>query len=166
MLSLYMLTIAGTGHRPDKLGGYSDEVFQALVDLADSSLVYFNPDIVISGMALGWDQALAQACINRKLKFVAAVPFRGQESKWPRESQEKYKEILSKAYETVFVSSLYDKGVMQKRNIWMVDQLEDEKDFLLALWDGSDGGTKNCIKYAERKQKKIVNLWEIYQNLI
>jgi len=47
---------------------------------------------------------------------------------------------------------------MQTRNIWMVDNC----DLVLALWDGSDGGTGNCIKYANKIGKPIVNLWDKY----
>jgi uncharacterized phage-like protein YoqJ len=35
---------------------------------------------------------------------------------------------------------------MQVRNEWMVDHCND----LLAVWDGSDGGTGNCVRYAQR----------------
>jgi hypothetical protein len=31
------MIIAGTGHRPDKLGGYGDEVFNKLVSLAKNN---------------------------------------------------------------------------------------------------------------------------------
>ncbi len=38
---------------------------------------------------------------------------------------------------------------MQKRNEWMVDNC----DMLVAVWDGTDGGTYNCIDYAKRMKK-------------
>jgi hypothetical protein len=31
---------------------------------------------------------------------------------------------------------------------------------VIALWDGSTGGTKNCIDYAQRKQIEIINAWQ------
>lgn len=156
----------GTGHRPDKLGGYDDDTFSKLVDLAEAYIESKGPPaIIISGMALGWDQALAQAAINCNIPFVAAVPFKGQENKWPEVSKERYKKLLDQAGEVVILSSHYDKGVMQQRNIWMVDQLTGRDDHVVALWDGSDGGTKNCIKYAEKKRIKIVNLWPIFTKL-
>lgn len=55
------MIVAGTGHRPNKLGGYGDDVFERLVALARTYLWHMEPWHVISGMALGWDQALAQA---------------------------------------------------------------------------------------------------------
>ena len=42
-----------------------------------------RPDAVISGMALGWDQAVARATADLGIPWVAAITFEGQESKWP-----------------------------------------------------------------------------------
>lgn len=156
--------IAGTGHRPDKLGGYSERIHKILIDLAEAALEDYKPEMVISGMALGWDQALAQASINLGIPFTAAIPFQGHPLKWPEESQKRYSKILDKAENIVILSTSYNPGVMQKRNVWMVDQLSSD-DMLLALWDGSDGGTRNCIKYAEKKDINIVNLWPIFLEL-
>lgn len=55
------MILAVTGHRPNKLGGYSKQAYRKLVKIAEVNLKKLNPDKVISGMALGWDQALAQA---------------------------------------------------------------------------------------------------------
>jgi uncharacterized phage-like protein YoqJ len=151
-----MNIIAGTGHRPNKLGGYSDKVFYRLVDLAKASLAQYKPDIVISGMALGWDQALAEAATRLKIPFIAAVPFIGQENSWPEDSQDYYMELLDQASEIITVSDGgYHPRKMQLRNIWMVDRSEK----ILALWDGSRGGTFNCVQYALSKKKPVINMW-------
>jgi hypothetical protein len=78
------MILAATGHRPDKLGGYDLSIYRKLVGLAYSYLRKQTPDVVISGMALGWDQAVAEAAVKASTPFIAAIPFRGQESKWPR----------------------------------------------------------------------------------
>jgi hypothetical protein len=73
-MSIYTgLIVAGTGHRPDKLGGYSDDAFNLLVKIAKHWLEMNKPTRVISGMALGWDQALATAAVEVDIPFVAAV---------------------------------------------------------------------------------------------
>jgi hypothetical protein len=59
----------------------------------------------LSGMALGWDLAVAKACTILGVPFLAAVPFAGQENIWPRESKELYHELLAQASEVVIVSS-------------------------------------------------------------
>lgn len=147
--------LAGTGHRPDKLGGYSKEVTDKLIDLA---VKYIPKDTtkIISGMALGWDMALAYAAIERNIPFIAAIPFKGQESKWPPYSQSEFNFLLEKAEEIVIVSDGgYGAWKMQVRNKWMVDHCDE----VVSLWDGSAGGTANCIKYANSVKKPITNLW-------
>lgn len=73
--------ICGTGHRPDKLGGYSNEVTQKLIRVCRFGLEKLQPSLVISGMALGYDQALAEAAIELKIPFHAYCPCYGQDSK-------------------------------------------------------------------------------------
>ncbi len=151
------MIIAATGHRPNKLGGYTDQVKQRLLDLATAALKHYKPTHVISGMALGWDQAVALAAVNLNIPFIAAVPFKGQESQWPQSSKDDYQTLLDLAQEVIIVCpGDYSPEKMQKRNEWMVEKCE----MLLALWDGSPGGTKNCIDYAKRDANPIVNLWD------
>ena len=153
------MVIAGTGHRPARLGFYSIEAFDNLVKIADRWLEENKPERVISGMAIGWDMALAQATINRNIPLTCAIPFRGQENKWNTTSKNLYHHIISKAENVVYVCEAgYDASKMQIRNEWMVDHC----DVLLAMWDGSTGGTFNCIKYAKKRKKPIVNIYERY----
>lgn len=148
--------VAGTGHRPNKLGGYGKEVFDILVSIAEGWLKVNRPTGVISGMALGWDMALAQASINLGIPFVAAVPFKGQECKWPEQSQREYNRIINHAAKVIYVCEPgYAPYKMQKRNKWMVDRCN----ILLAMWDGTEGGTGNCISYANKKSTQIINLY-------
>lgn len=150
------MILAATGHRPDKLGGYGDDVFDALTWQATIILSEMKPKSTISGMALGWDQAFAQASANLGIPFLAAVPFVGQESKWPPASQAKYAALIAKAASVHVVSpGGYAAWKMQVRNCWMVDNC----DHVLALWDGSAGGTSNCVKYAEKVGRPITNIW-------
>ena len=150
------MIIAGTGHRPDKIGGYSPEANAHRNSLALIALARYEPEWVISGMALGWDTALAEAAVEIGVPFTAAVPFEGQESVWPQESRDKYRSLLDKASEVKIVCpGKYATYKMQVRNQWLVDNC----DILLALWDGSPGGTGNCIKYAEKAGRSMINLW-------
>lgn len=154
------MTVAGTGHRPDKLGGYTNEAFLKLVNIAIEWLKENKPDKVISGMAMGWDQALALASVRLNIPLICAVPFKGQEREWSSSVQKFYFKLLNKASEVIYVSSSgYSAKKMQTRNEWMVNNC----DIILAMWDESSGGTANCIEYAESKNKKIINLYEKYQ---
>lgn len=153
------MIVAGTGHRPDKLGGYGPEVSTRLIVLARDWLIAYKPERVISGGALGWDQALAWAAQSTDIPYTMALPFEGFEKQWPKSSQDDLARLLDKAHEIVDVSEPgYAPWKMQVRNQWMVDHCDQ----VLALWNGSKGGTGNCIAYANKVGKPIVNLWDAY----
>jgi uncharacterized phage-like protein YoqJ len=127
--------------------------------------LYLNlvkPDAVLSGMALGWDTAVALVAIELGIPLIACLPFAGQESRWPEPSRKQYAEILAKASRIVIVSEGgYSSLKMQIRNQYMVDNSDE----LVALWDGSAGGTWNCIQYAESKRKTYINLYRLWEHL-
>lgn len=108
-------------------------------------------------MALGWDQALAEACVLEGYPFDAYVPFLGQESVWPKESQDHYKWLMSRADLIVYTCPPgYAAWKMQARNEKMVQAAEE----VLALWNGTSGGTANCVTYAGKVGKPVVNVWD------
>ena len=159
-----MKTIAVTGHRPVKIGGYSPRARQKLQNYAAyrvSLETTVGPVRFITGMALGWDQAIAQACVDAKIPWVAAISFKGQEDAWPFESGVLYHSLLAACPEIKYVCEPgYAAWKMQRRNEWMVDELRNPGDFLMALWDGSTGGTANCVEYALDQAKRVVNIWQ------
>lgn len=150
--------IALTGHRPNKLWGYNtaDAHYQVVRDALKETIRKTGAGTVISGMALGFDQLGADvAASDPDLRLVAAIPFRGQESKWPYQSRHQYYQLLDKADEQVIVSDgEYSPKKMMDRNRWMVDHA----DIVVALWDGTPGGTKNCVDYAVARGKNILRL--------
>lgn len=155
------MILAGTGHRPAKLGGYGEHIKKRLIQVAESNVRKLKPDLIISGMAQGWDMALAHAAIACKIPFLAYVPFKDQEYLWPVRSQLEYKDLLTKAKNVVEVCEPgYAPWKMQKRNEAMVNACDE----VLALWDGSSGGTGNCIRYAKSKGKLIHNAWSVWIN--
>jgi uncharacterized phage-like protein YoqJ len=149
------MIVSFTGHRPDKLGGYSipnptynhvrSELIRVLTDL--------KPSIAVSGMALGVDQWAAQVCLDMDVPLIAAVPFAGQQRNWPQTSQDAYKDLVGRALHVAIIcGGGYSAWKMQRRNIWMVDN----SDVVVAVFDGTSGGTKNCVDYATSRGKKIV----------
>lgn len=155
-----MTTIAATGHRPGKAGDYGRASRLELTRLARQGLREIGATKIITGMALGWDQAVAMAAFLNGIPFTAAIPFPGQENRWPERSQRFYTGLVERAAEVVFVSDRFTSRAMQKRNEWMVDRA----DRMLALWDGNiGGGTANCIVYAERKGVPFTNMWRRYR---
>lgn len=150
------MIIAATGHRPDKLGGYSYKTEQKLMSLALVYLEEQRPEKVITGMALGWDTAVAMAAYCLNIPFIAAVPFTGQELRWEPNHQKRYHEILSNACEVVTVSKGgYTAHAMEIRDRWMVDHA----DRVSALWSGAPSGTGTTVRYAARRKVEVDNLW-------
>jgi len=150
--------IAGTGHRPKRLGGYSPAARGRLVHVAGIALDQLQATRTISGMALGWDTALALASLARGIPLVAMVPFAGQEELWPVESQRLFHWVLERAAAVELISGgSYSAYKMQIRNKAMVDAC----DTLAACWDGSPGGTANCIEYALLTNCSAVNYYPL-----
>lgn len=159
--------IAFTGHRPNKIGGYDytnpqryairvamKETLQRAVDKYGETHKIF----IITGGALGVDQDAARVAYQMELPYIVAQPCKNQESTWPKTSQLNYKQIVDRAHRVVLVGDgTYDElgtKCMQDRNIWMVDHC----DALIAVWDGSSGGTANCVNYAQSVNKPIVRI--------
>ena len=165
-----MIRIAATGHRCNKLWGYNynDPHYRILKNIFKSHIINAINNTedrtveCISGMALGTDTIFALAALEASLlgynvNLVAAIPFEGQELRWPENSIKLYNHILKHASEIVYVC---DKGYkpykMQKRNEYMVNRLDSINDKLIAVWNGSNSGTANCVHYAESRGKNII----------
>lgn len=169
-------TACFTGHRPDKLGGY-DMKNPTMLKLRDKLLeiieILINEEGVnrfISGGALGSDQC-AFWCVHMMKKNypdttnIVAIPFLNQDKIWTADQKHWYKKMLNLADEVINVEEAEgykaDKDTsfgefspikMQKRNEYMVDK----SNTLIAVYDGSKGGTENCVRYASRNQKGMM----------
>lgn len=145
---------AGTGHRPEILGGHTSEIVHRY---ARYILNAHQPNEVITGMALGWDTALGLACIDLGIPFISAVPFLGQESVWTKADQARYFQILGKAKEVKIVSAGgYAFHKYHTRDRWMIDN----STHVLALWNGQKmGGTYATVKYALKIKREVFNVW-------
>jgi len=159
-----MITLGVTGHRlGPRLGGFDLRTRRALGALAVEHLREIRPKRVITGMAIGWDQAVAGACVALDIPFVAAVPFPGQATRWPPETQARYRRLLESAESINYtcrseqtLSARQVTDFMRYRNQWVVDN----SDQIAALFDGSAGsGTALTVHYAQMKGKPIENLW-------
>ena len=167
------MKIAVTGHRPDKLGGDYDGtgLLSALISKAIANEIedFNGPElgelIMISGMALGVDTIYARLAMSWHAPLIAAVPFPEQDCKWPEPSRRRYHEMLQYAESTrdqgggihYVCAGPYSAAKMQIRNEWMVNNC----DLLIAVYDGTPGGTRNCLDYARRgalKPNQIITI--------
>lgn len=69
-----------------------------------------------------------------------------------------YKEIYESQYDDIIIPSILDgvhpKGAITKRNRWMVD----ESELIIAYITRDYGGAYNTVKYAKKRNKRIINI--------
>ena len=156
------MKISVTGHRPNKIYGYDihNKQWTELKEKFKGLLVENNCDEAITGMALGVDTVFALAVLELKeegypINLHCAIPCKGHSNRWRVENIILYNKILNQADKVIIVTNEdYQPYFMQKRNEYMVD-LADK---VIAVWDGSKGGTYNCVKYAEKRGKEIIKI--------
>jgi len=154
------MIVAVSGHRPPKLGGYyvpnpiylnvREVLRTAFREQDDRATAAGDELMILSGMALGVDQWAAEICIEEGIKWTAVIPFHGFEGRWPDISKRHYHDLLNAAdcVHVVTDTHEYRPNLLYRRNAWMVDNAS----LVLAIWNGTSGGTSNCIDYARRKR--------------
>lgn len=159
------MVIGVTGPRAHKIHiGYHDGnnifVQWRLRRLCKSYLNYYDPEVVFTGMATGFDTSIAEACVDLGIPFYAIVPFEGQEQRWNEEQKKNYYHLIEQAEEKIVVSDGPPTAKKyQIRNQYIVDNSE----LLLALWDRGSKGTSNCVKYAKQTNTTITDLFPIWE---
>lgn len=155
-----------TGHRPNKLNGYkakdNAELLYKLKDIIVDHIENKGVTTFISGMALGIDMWSARIILALKesaypeIDLVCAIPCKNQYAIWKDQKViDEWHYIISKATIVHYVSDeSYTAWCLHDRNKWMVDN----SNYVIAVWDGTSGGTANCIKYAKKNNRNILNL--------
>lgn len=147
-----------TGHRPEKLT-LDEKAAKGLLENAIRKVVADGYKTFISGMARGIDIWAAQIVLRIKeegndIHLICACPFESFEKSWARQWQVEYQSILKEADIVKYISPSYNRSCFQVRNQWMVDHAN----LVLAFFNGEPGGTLNTIRYAEKKNVKVINL--------
>lgn len=150
--------IAGIGHKPDELEGYSDQTLARLAALARATLVQLQATEVITGLDPGWQQAVALAALELSLPVIAAIPYDGQDKLWDEPDRERWEVILFQAERIVHVHRLPEyyaeehRAKIRLRDEWMVEN----SDLVVALVDEDESG---IIAYAKQQNKDVFNVW-------
>ena len=140
-----------SGHRPEKLLHTEDyiinELEREILSAIDSGFTTF-----ITGMAKGTDIWAAKIVIKLRdsgipIKLICASPYEGFEKKWDEDWKKRYYDIIQKADSVHYICKHYSRFCFQMRNQWMVDHSKR----VIAVYNGSLGGTRNTIKYANSK---------------
>lgn len=146
-----MHRICFTGHRPELLTrtGYAvkkDLRRQIRRCVADGYSVF------ISGMARGVDIWAAQEVLKLRtrgaaVRLICACPYEGCEREWSKAWQRRYHRVLCAADLVRYICPDYCPTCFRARNEWMVDHAAA----VIAVFNGSPGGTKNTVTYARKK---------------
>lgn len=158
------MILAGTGHRPHKLGNEYDmrgPVSNALRVVTREVLLREDPDEVVSGLALGFDMILAEEALELGFLVTAAIPFEGQELSWPEVSRLRYRKILEHDAVTKLVCAPggHSNHKYIHRDKVMVNRaMASPGGRLIAAWDGSAGGTRTTVMYAREVGLPIIHL--------
>lgn len=173
------MNIGFTGHRPNKLGGYNwnTEKNIKLMNVLKSTIGSILKNKLksnfhfITGGALGLDQMAfsivyeLSVLTNHSISIEVAIPFKDQPNKWINSiDKARYTMQLDKADKVTYVDTIkyyqrtntpigkYTPQKLQIRNEYIVDN----SDILIAVWDGSNSGTGNCVRYAKKLNKDII----------
>lgn len=158
------MRVSFTGHRPEKLNLY-DENDPLCIGLKNKlaaeieELITNGADEFFTGMARGTDIWSAEAVLMLKekypyIKLYAVIPCPEQTEKWNNADKARYKYILGVCDKVYTACPSYSKGCMMTRNKMLVEFA----DVIIAVFNGSRGGTKQTIEYARKKHKQVIEL--------
>lgn len=153
-----------TGHRPTKLPWGYDEENAACAKLKDelslwiTKLIEFGVNRFYTGMAMGTDIWAAEIVLamkkkypNKNINLITVIPYEGQTNNWSDDWKKRYADILNQADEKVLLQKHYTRGCLHARNRYMVDN----SSFIIAVFNGEEGGTKYTIDYARKQGLRI-----------
>ena len=158
-------TCCFTGHRPDKLPWGLDERDPRCAALKRSMTreleVLYRRGFrhFISGMAQGCDLWFAEAALalrdqHPELTVEGAVPCPTQADRWPGDQKQRRRDILDRCDLETVTQQSYDRFCMFRRNRYMADRSAA----VLAVFDGTPGGTQYTLNYAMEKKLEIILL--------
>lgn len=115
-------------------------------------------DVFYNGGAVGFDTLSALVVIELKkeynIKLYMLLPCEDQDVKWNESQKKAYRFILENADNIEYVSKNYSAGCMQQRNRILCEKC----DLLLAYLNKQSGGSFYTVNYANKLNKKIINL--------
>lgn len=144
-----------TGHRPEKLLSTESEL-RAALRCEISAAIADGYTTFISGMARGVDVYAAEEVLltserDPSIRLICAYPYPDCCEHFASVWRERCRAISRRADLRVDVSGEYSSACYQRRNEWMVERSSR----LIAVYDGSHGGTYNTIVSAMRNELDV-----------
>lgn len=146
-----------TGHRLQKLPWLEDiysplsQAFRNIIRSRILQKIDEGYNYFISGMAQGADMLCADIILDLKhdypdIKLECALPCEEQTKFWPDIQKQAYSEILAHSDYITVISERYNLACLHMRNQYMVQK----SSCIIAIWNGTNGGTKNTIMLASK----------------
>jgi len=159
-------TCCFTGHRPQNLPwGFNEKDERCLrvmgeVEREVQKAIERGYTTFITGMALGFDIMCAEVVLKLKkhypnIKLIGALPCRTQDKLWSEKDKLRYRDVLKKLDK---IRCIYENYIgsecMMERNRYMINN----SSLVIALFNGSKGGTKRTLEYAKKQGVECIIL--------
>ncbi len=122
-----------------------------------------HPDAIwITGGAVGLDTVAALYAMRHAIRLWLVLPFppHVMSKYWNADQKSALRNTWEYAEKTTVLAPSYDVSIYQRRNERMVDL----SDIVAAFWDGSRGGTGNCVGYVQSVGKRMVRFSDFTGN--
>lgn len=155
-----MKNIGISGHR-DILRYFNncnyEEALNILIKYFESKIIKYNPDKLISGMALGVDEAFAFTAIKLNLKLKLCIPHNIEFHKKSENSAKYYDYILNyKNLEIEEVSKYYKNKIYKYATFARNQSIIDNSDLILIFKRFESTGTNHCLNLCKKQSKNIL----------
>lgn len=140
------IKIAFTGHRYLSLWQVESYLNKLREDFPNA--------VWITGGAVGLDSVAASYAMAHGIRLWLILPFpiHVMSKYWTPDQKRCLQDCWEYAEKTSVLAPTYDVSIYQRRNERMVDL----SDMVVAFWDGSNGGTGNCVRYAQSVGKRMI----------
>ena len=154
-----------TGHRPEKLPWGTNETDSRCLllkkKIRDAVEAAYGEGIrhFICGMARGCDFYFAEEVLALRKEhpdvvLEAAIPCAGQSASWSSAHRLRWSAIVEQCDKKTVMQEFYTPDCMLRRNRYMVDR----SSLVIAVYDGSNGGTRRTLEYALMQKVPFVDI--------
>ena len=163
-IKLSRITCCFAGHRPQSLPWKFNEQDERCLRMKEKlrneiiKAIKNGYTTFISGMALGFDMICAEMVLELKktfprIKLIGAIPCKTQDKLWKEKDKQRYRSLLTQLDS---IRCIYDDYIgpecMLERNRFMINN----SSLVIALFNGTNGGTKKTLDYAKECRVKTV----------
>ena len=152
-----MTTCAFTGHR--RIKDSHKKHLSSLLSRAINYAYERGCRKFITGGAIGFDTEAAREVLRFRIShpdvsLILFLPCLDQDASWSERQRDAYEYILSSANEVRYVSEVYDKGCMKRRN----QAMADECDIMIAYVARDYSGSAQTMRMATAFGRELCNL--------